>query len=62
MGNLYNEEIAKEFISKYSDYPEELALCLYTSRLIGSDVSMVLHGGGNTSVKLRLRNIERRIR
>ena len=57
MGNLYNEEIAKEFISKYSDYPEELALCLYTSRLIGSDVSMVLHGGGNTSVKLKSKNI-----
>lgn len=30
----------------------ELALRAYTSRLIGSDPALVLHGGGNTSVKL----------
>lgn len=29
-----------------------LALRAYTSRLIGSDPSLVLHGGGNTSLKL----------
>ena len=28
-----------------------LAECAYGSRLIGSDPSLVLHGGGNTSVK-----------
>ncbi|MDQ3499866.1 MAG: class II aldolase, partial [Actinomycetota bacterium] len=26
--------------------------CAYGSRLIGSDPSLVLHGGGNTSVKV----------
>ncbi|MGH8746517.1 MAG: hypothetical protein ACREUK_08500, partial [Burkholderiales bacterium] len=26
---------------------------VYTSRLLGMDRSLVLHGGGNTSVKLR---------
>jgi rhamnose utilization protein RhaD (predicted bifunctional aldolase and dehydrogenase)/NAD(P)-dependent dehydrogenase (short-subunit alcohol dehydrogenase family) len=31
----------------------ELALRVYTSRLLGRDRSLVLHGGGNTSVKLR---------
>jgi rhamnose utilization protein RhaD (predicted bifunctional aldolase and dehydrogenase)/NAD(P)-dependent dehydrogenase (short-subunit alcohol dehydrogenase family) len=31
--------------------PEALALRVYTSRLIGSDPALVLHGGGNTSVK-----------
>lgn len=31
---------------------DDLALRVYTSRLLGSDPSLVLHGGGNTSVKL----------
>src|SRR2546428_11589997 len=30
---------------------------VYTSRLLGRDRSLVLHGGGNTSVKLRERNL-----
>jgi len=30
----------------------ELALRAYTSRLLGADASLVLHGGGNTSAKL----------
>ncbi|HKC31483.1 MAG TPA: class II aldolase/adducin family protein, partial [Burkholderiales bacterium] len=30
---------------------------VYTSRLLGRDKSLVLHGGGNTSVKLRERNL-----
>lgn len=30
---------------------EDLALRVYTSRLLGSDPALVLHGGGNTSVK-----------
>jgi rhamnose utilization protein RhaD (predicted bifunctional aldolase and dehydrogenase)/NAD(P)-dependent dehydrogenase (short-subunit alcohol dehydrogenase family) len=31
----------------------DLALRVYTSRLLGSDPRLVLHGGGNTSVKVR---------
>ncbi len=57
MENLYNEKDSKEFIAKYSAYPKELALRIYTSRLIGSNSSLVLHGGGNTSVKLKSKNI-----
>jgi len=34
----------------------ELALRVYTSRLLGRDKSLVLHGGGNTSVKIVERN------
>src|SRR5438874_13147137 len=30
---------------------------VYTSRLLGRDQSLVLHGGGNTSVKVRERDI-----
>src|SRR5678816_899598 len=35
----------------------DLALRCYTSRLLGRDRTLVLHGGGNTSVKLRERNV-----
>jgi rhamnose utilization protein RhaD (predicted bifunctional aldolase and dehydrogenase)/NAD(P)-dependent dehydrogenase (short-subunit alcohol dehydrogenase family) len=38
-------------------YRGELGLRVYTSRLLGRDRSLVLHGGGNTSVKLRRRNL-----
>ena len=38
-------------------YQGELAQRVYSSRLLGSDPSLVLHGGGNTSVKIRERNI-----
>ncbi len=36
-----------------SDCPTDVALdcCVYGSRLLGSDRALVLHGGGNTSVK-----------
>ncbi|MEJ2037101.1 MAG: class II aldolase/adducin family protein, partial [Maritimibacter sp.] len=33
----------------------ELALRVYSSRLIGADADLVQHGGGNTSVKLTAR-------
>ena len=35
----------------------DLALRVYSSRLLGRDRSLVLHGGGNTSVKIRERNV-----
>ena len=35
----------------------ELEFRVYTSRLLGKDKSLVLHGGGNTSVKIRETNI-----
>jgi rhamnose utilization protein RhaD (predicted bifunctional aldolase and dehydrogenase)/NAD(P)-dependent dehydrogenase (short-subunit alcohol dehydrogenase family) len=34
-----------------------LALRVYTSRLLGAEPSLVLHGGGNTSVKVREKNL-----
>ena len=38
-------------------YQGDLNLRVYTSRLLGRDKSLVLHGGGNTSVKIREKNI-----
>jgi rhamnose utilization protein RhaD (predicted bifunctional aldolase and dehydrogenase)/NAD(P)-dependent dehydrogenase (short-subunit alcohol dehydrogenase family) len=35
---------------------EDLALRVYTTRLLGGVPSLVLHGGGNTSVKTRVRD------
>ncbi len=35
----------------------DLGLRVYTSRLLGRDKTLVLHGGGNTSVKIRERNL-----
>jgi len=34
-----------------------LGLRVYTSRLLGRERALVLHGGGNTSIKLRERNV-----
>jgi len=47
MKSLWNEAEAAQF----ADDP--LAMRVYTSRLLGQDPSLVLHGGGNTSVKIR---------
>jgi rhamnose utilization protein RhaD (predicted bifunctional aldolase and dehydrogenase)/NAD(P)-dependent dehydrogenase (short-subunit alcohol dehydrogenase family) len=35
----------------------DLALRVYTTRLLGRDRALVLHGGGNTSVKTRMRDV-----
>ena len=35
----------------------DLALRVYSSRLLGQDSTLVLHGGGNTSVKITEINI-----
>jgi rhamnose utilization protein RhaD (predicted bifunctional aldolase and dehydrogenase)/NAD(P)-dependent dehydrogenase (short-subunit alcohol dehydrogenase family) len=40
-----------------ANYRTPLALRVYTSRLLGRDRSLVLHGGGNTSVKISEQNL-----
>lgn len=50
MESLWTDEEAARFTS-------DLELRVYTSRLLGREKSLVLHGGGNTSVKLRERNL-----
>lgn len=50
MQSLWNDQEA-------SFYKSELALRVYTSRLLGRDKSLVLHGGGNTSVKVKEPNL-----
>src|SRR5258707_8378022 len=43
--------------SEAAEYRGPLGPRVYTSPLIGRDKSLVLHGGGNTSVKLRENNL-----
>ena len=50
MKSLWSDEEA-------AGYEGDLGLRVYTSRLLGRDKSLVLHGGGNTSVKIREKNL-----
>lgn len=56
MNNLWNDKDAEKTIKQYKDVSEDVALRVYTSRLIGAEPALVLHGGGNTSVKSRAKN------
>lgn len=49
----YDEAEAKAYCERFPEAPEDLAIRCYTSNLIGREASLVLHGGGNTSVKLQ---------
>jgi rhamnulose-1-phosphate aldolase/alcohol dehydrogenase len=53
MQTRWNDTEAKDFVSRYAakGVNEDVALRTYTTRLLGSDPKLVLHGGGNTSVK-----------
>jgi len=53
----YNEKEAKDFMARHRSLPVDLSLRIYTSCLLGGDASLVLHGGGNTSVKIKTKNI-----
>ncbi|HEX2655300.1 MAG TPA: bifunctional aldolase/short-chain dehydrogenase [Xanthobacteraceae bacterium] len=50
---------AQALARRYADQgiSEDLALRVYTTRLLGSNPKLVLHGGGNTSVKTRMRDL-----
>jgi rhamnose utilization protein RhaD (predicted bifunctional aldolase and dehydrogenase) len=54
MENLWNENDANRYAAeaKAAGQPEALGLRVYTSRIIGQVADLVLHGGGNTSVKV----------
>jgi rhamnose utilization protein RhaD (predicted bifunctional aldolase and dehydrogenase)/NAD(P)-dependent dehydrogenase (short-subunit alcohol dehydrogenase family) len=50
MKSLWNDKEAAPF-------QNDLGLRVYTSRLLGRDKTLVLHGGGNTSVKITEKNL-----
>ena len=50
---LWSDAEANSYVARYSEkgINADLALRVYTTRLLGGDPKLVLHGGGNTSVK-----------
>ena len=52
MISRWNDQDAARFVDRYAaECGEVVALRTYASRLLGADPELVLHGGGNTSVK-----------
>ncbi len=53
MKNLWNDQEAERLVAEYAakGVGRDLALRVYTTRLLGGEPRLVLHGGGNTSVK-----------
>ena len=59
MESRWHDRDAEDTVARYADRDigRDLALRVYTSRLLGRDPGLVLHGGGNTSVKSRMTDI-----
>ena len=60
MKNNWSKIFANKYIKKYKKlgFSEDLALRVYTTRLLGRNKELVLHGGGNTSVKTTIKDID----
>jgi len=58
MLNRWSDQDATTFIDRYrAAWGEDLALRTYSARLLGAEPGLVLHGGGNTSVKATYRDV-----
>jgi rhamnose utilization protein RhaD (predicted bifunctional aldolase and dehydrogenase)/NAD(P)-dependent dehydrogenase (short-subunit alcohol dehydrogenase family) len=51
MQSAWTDRDADAAVARYADLGGDVALRVYTTRLLGKDPRLVLHGGGNTSVK-----------
>ena len=60
MKNNWSNLEAKKYINKYRNlgHSKDMALRVYTTRLLGRNRELVLHGGGNTSVKTSTKDID----
>ena len=60
MKNDWSNSEAKKYINKYRNlgHSKDMALRVYTTRLLGRNRELVLHGGGNTSVKTSTKDID----
>jgi len=58
--NNWSKSFANKYIKKYKKlgFSKDLALRVYTTRLLGRNKELVLHGGGNTSVKTTIKDID----
>lgn len=57
MKSLWDDADATRAVERMAGVGRNLALRVYSSRLIGADHDLVLHGGGNTSVKGKHRTL-----
>jgi len=59
MKSLWSDRDAEAFVARYAErgVGRDLALRVYTTRLLGGDPKLVLHGGGNSSVKTGMRDV-----
>ena len=59
MKNMWSDTDARDMVKHYAEQgvDEELALRVYTTRLLGRNPELVLHGGGNTSVKVQMQDL-----
>src|SRR5213080_1549093 len=58
MESRWSDKDAGEYVERFAPrWGEALATRAYTSRLIGRDPDLVMHGGGNTSVKIVKRTL-----
>jgi rhamnose utilization protein RhaD (predicted bifunctional aldolase and dehydrogenase)/NAD(P)-dependent dehydrogenase (short-subunit alcohol dehydrogenase family) len=59
MESLWSDTEAERYVARYAGAGEnrDVALRVYTSRLLGGDPRLVLHGGGNTSAKTTQRDL-----
>src|SRR5271169_5748829 len=59
MRSLWSDAEAERLIGHYAavGVGRDLALRVYTSRLLGGEPKLVLHGGGNTSVKTVMKDL-----
>ena len=60
MKNNWSNNAANKYVNFYKNkgYSKDLALRVYTTRLLGRNSELVLHGGGNTSVKTLEKDID----
>jgi rhamnose utilization protein RhaD (predicted bifunctional aldolase and dehydrogenase)/NAD(P)-dependent dehydrogenase (short-subunit alcohol dehydrogenase family) len=59
MKSRWSDSEANATIARYGEkgIAPDLALRVYTTRLLGGDPALVLHGGGNTSVKTQAKDL-----
>lgn len=59
MENLWSDREAEAAVARYGaeGVRRDLALRVYTTRLLGGEPRLVLHGGGNTSLKTRMTDL-----
>ena len=59
MKNLWKKSKSLDYIDYYKKFnvSKDLALRIYSTHLLGGEKKLVLHGGGNTSVKSNFKNI-----